>query len=359
MITGQSIDSARFLRDYWQQQPLFLPAQEHFDNPLTAEELAGLALEPGVEARLVRQQGSDWRLDDRPLQDNSFQGDSPWTLLVQRVDHYVPAVTALRDWVSFLPGWRLDDIMVSFASDGGGVGPHYDNYDVFLVQGMGQRQWRLGQQCGPDTRLRDNPDLRILECFDDSAEYLLNPGDILYVPPGLAHWGTAVGPGMTYSIGFRAPRLSDMLSRRVDWLLPELDDEQLYRDPQPLPVGRAGEISAASLNAARAQLRQLMEAAEDNGDWFGELVTETHEVAPPPGTEPLPERVSLAADSRLAWQQRGDELSVYANGETLRFSIDPELLETLCSGQPLPVPEEGPQRQLLQSLWQTGCLLDD
>ena len=359
MIAGQSFDSARFLRDYWQQQPLFLPAQARFDNPLSPEELAGLALEPGVEARLVREQDNDWRLEPGPLHERSFDGETPWTLLVQRVDHYVPAVTALRDWVSFLPRWRLDDIMVSYATDGGGVGPHYDNYDVFLVQGMGQRQWRLGQRCGPDTALRNNPDLRILEGFEDSAEYLLNPGDILYVPPGLAHWGTAVGNGMTYSIGFRAPRVSDMLSRRVDQLLPDLDEEQLYLDPRPLPVGRAGEITATSLDAARTQLRQILDATQDNGDWFGELVTEAPEAAPPSDDEPLPGRVRLQPDSRLAWQQLGDELRVYANGDTLHFSINPELLEILCSGRHTTVPANGPERQLLQSLWQTGCLLDD
>ncbi len=357
------MDSARFLRDYWQQQALYLPAQADFDNPLSPEELAGLALEPGVEARLVREQAGDWHLDKNPLHDSSFDGDSPWTLLVQRVDHYVPAVAALRDRVSFLPSWRLDDIMVSFATDGGGVGPHYDNYDVFLLQGQGQRRWRLGQHCKADTPLRDNPDLRILASFEDSEEFLLEPGDVLYVPPGLAHWGTAVGNGMTYSIGFRAPRLSEMLSRWTDATLPEIGHEQLYRDPTPLPPGRPGEIDQHSIDAARQQVRALLDPQRQrdgqSDDWFGELVTEPFETPAFPAEEPLPPRVILDPGSRLAWREIDGQINVYANGETLRAQVGTELLIALCSGQSVGVPDEAEGRELLEALWRMGCLLDD
>jgi 50S ribosomal protein L16 3-hydroxylase len=355
LIPGGAMDSARFLREFWQQQPLLIPAANEFTNPLDPEELAGLALEPGVEARLVRQRGDDWHQDPGPLEDSSFAGDEPWTLLVQRVDHYVPEVAALRRWVDFLPGWRLDDIMVSYATDGGGVGPHYDNYDVFLVQGAGQRRWQLGQRCDNSSPLRDNPDLRILEDFEESASYLLNPGDILYVPPGLAHWGTSAGTGMTYSIGFRAPRLADMLSRWVDELLPAIDPEQLYSDPQPLGSGRPGELTDAAVAAAREQLRSLLEQDASSADWFGELVTETAVEAVDDDSAPLPARVVLDPAARLAWREDVAGLTVYANGLSIAVVADSELLAALCRGDE--VDADDSNSELLNTLWDMGCLL--
>ncbi len=356
MIPGTTLDSTRFLQEYWQQQPLLIRAATEFHNPLAPEELAGLALEPGVEARLVRHRDDDWTQDSGPLRDNSFDGDAPWTLLVQRVDHYVPAVAALRDWVSFLPNWRLDDVMVSYASDGGGVGPHYDNYDVFLVQGMGQRRWQLGQHCDSSTDLRDNPQLRILAEFEETASYLLNPGDILYVPPGLAHWGTSVGAGMTYSIGFRAPRLSDMLSRWVDDILPTVDSERLYQDPRPLQASRPGELSDTALAAAREQLLEMLNEASTNGDWFGELVTEPQAEVADWGEAPLPDQVSLDPAARLAWRVAANGVRVYANGVALDSSAGLELLEDLCAGNSVATDRGGADGALLLTLWETGCL---
>ncbi len=357
MIPGSAMDSARFLRDCWQQKPLLIPAEAEFTNPLEPEELAGLALEPGVEARLVRRHGSDWQQDPGPLREDSFDGDEPWTLLVQRVDHYVPAVAALRRWVSFLPGWRLDDVMVSYATDGGGVGPHYDSYDVFLVQGQGQRRWQLGQRCDSSSPLRDNPDLRILEDFEESASYLLNPGDILYVPPGLAHWGTSVGTGMTYSIGFRAPRLSDMLSRWVDELLPGVDSELLYADPKPLAGGRPGELTDTAIASAREQLKALLIRDSTNADWFGELVTETGVEAADNEGVPLPARVYLDPAARLAWRASGAGVTVYANGLAIPFAAGSELLAALCRGDSIEAADSDANREILNTLWEMGCLL--
>lgn len=358
MIPGSAMDSARFLREHWQRKPLLIRADCPFKNPLAAEELAGLALEPDVEARLVRMQADEWQVEQGPLRENSFSGDEPWTLLVQRVDHYVPEVAALRHWVNFLPSWRLDDVMVSYATDGGGVGPHYDNYDVFLLQGEGQRRWQLGQHCDADSPLRDNPHLRILAHFEESESYLLNPGDILYVPPGLAHWGTSVGAGMTYSIGFRAPRLNDMLSRQVDELLPAIEPEQLYRDPVPLDPARPGELTDKALEAARSQLTALLASADYSADWFGELVTESHREESYGADGAVPSRVVLDPASRLAWFDTGSGCRVYANGTVLATTATPTLLVSLCSGEPIDTGACA-DAKLLQSLWETGCLVDD
>src|SRR6218665_1377303 len=200
-----NFDSAAFLRDFWQKRPVLIrnPWRD-WANPLAPDELAGLACEPGIESRLIEQSGDNWSLDNGPFAEARFArlGGKPWTLLVQAVDHHVPDVAALIQPFRFIPDWRIDDVMVSYASDRGGVGPHFDQYDVFLVQGLGKRRWRLGVRCDQSTPLVPNIGLRLLAGFEATEEWGLEPGDILYVPPGFAHEGVAIGDDcMTYSIG--------------------------------------------------------------------------------------------------------------------------------------------------------------
>jgi len=248
-------DKETFLAQYWQRKPLLIRnAIAGFETPLPADELAGLALEEDIESRIIEYRDNQWRLDHGPFTGKDFHRDTPWTLLVQAVDHVIPAVAELRKLVDFLPQWRVDDVMVSYAVDGGSVGPHYDNYDVFLLQGEGERRWRLGQYCDAGSPLLAHPELRILSEFNCTREYLLGPGDILYVPPGLAHWGVAQGECTTFSIGFRAPRVNDMVSRWADCLLEHLDPELFYSDSHIEPVTRAGEIRPQDLARVRAQV---------------------------------------------------------------------------------------------------------
>jgi 50S ribosomal protein L16 3-hydroxylase len=210
-----------FLREYWQRKPLLIKgALPAFTDPLSPEELAGLACEDGVESRLVFTRGGKYRMTQSPFQESDFTSlpRKNWTLLVQAVDHYVPQVKALLQCVNFLPSWRVDDVMISYAAPGGGVGPHFDYYDVFLVQGQGRRTWRLGQRCNVDDTLLTASGLKLLREFHTSAEYSLEPGDVLYVPPGLAHWGIAENDSLCYSLGFRAPAVSDMLLDFTDQL---------------------------------------------------------------------------------------------------------------------------------------------
>lgn len=356
MISGLALDPTAFLRDHWQRSPLLTRIAGSFESPLSAEELAGLAMEDEVESRLVRGTGDRLRLENGPFKATAFSGDEPWTLLVQCVDHYVPAVAALRGLVAFLPDWQLDDVMVSYATDGGGVGPHYDNYDVFLLQGEGQRLWRLGQQCSPGEPQHDSSGLKLLAEFRQEQEYLLNPGDVLYVPPGVAHWGIAQGPGMTYSIGFRAPRLNDLLARWVDASLPLIDPELLYRDR--LPAGAAGEIRPQSVAAATAQLRELLATLSPDPDWFGEAVTENREVeiAEPEAT--LPAAVAVDPACRLAWYDAGESISVYANGERLDQTGPAALMTELCAGNTVDAAQWAVAGDLLHALWDRGCLKD-
>ncbi len=228
-----------FLSRYWQREPLVLRgAADGLDHP-EPDLLAGLALEPGVEARLVR--GSEeqgWSLQHGPFSEDELTAlpERDWTLLVQSVDCYLTEVSLLLDSFDFLPAWRLDDIMISVAGDGGGVGPHFDRYDVFLVQARGRRRWKLGPVCDPYTPQRDAGGLRLLQDMPVTDEFVLDPGDVLYVPPWRAHWGVAEGGDcVTWSVGFRAPSAVELLERLTDTALSRAP-EQLWTDAgRPTP----------------------------------------------------------------------------------------------------------------------------
>ena len=244
----QNFDVAGFLRDYWQQKPLLIKSPwDNWSNPVEPDELAGLACEPLVESRLITRRQQAWELEHGPVAENRFaaQGRDPWTLLVQSVDHHLAPVAALLDPFRFVPNWRIDDVMVSYAVDGGGVGPHFDHYDVFLVQGLGRRRWELGALCDDSTPLLQHDGLRLLADFQATEEWILEPGDILYVPPRIAHRGTAVGDDcMTYSIGFRAPSRSELIEAWADDVVSELQDSDRYGDPHLAVQDNPGEISA-------------------------------------------------------------------------------------------------------------------
>lgn len=262
-----------FLRDYWQQKPLLIrnPWAE-WQNPLEPDELAGLACEPEVESRLVIGAQGSWAVEHGPLAEARFAalGQEPSTLLVQAVDHHVPEVAALIALFRFIPNWRIDDVMVSYATDGGGVGPHFDQYDVFLIQGHGQRRWRVGQHCNADSPLLPHEDLRLLAEFEATDEWLLEPGDILYVPPGIAHDGVAVGDDcMTYSIGFRAPSRSELIADFADDLVAEMEDDDRYTDPGLEAQTNPGEITAAALDALHAMITEKLADRQAFARWFG------------------------------------------------------------------------------------------
>lgn len=325
------LDKEAFLARHWQREPLLIRnALPGFKAPLSADELAGLAMEEGIEARIIESVQDNWVLHHGPFEEADFQRNHPWTLLVQAVDHYIPAVAALRKLVDFLPQWRVDDVMVSYATDGGSVGPHYDNYDVFLLQGEGERRWQLGQFCDASSPLLAHDELRILAEFEASQEYLLGPGDMLYVPPGVAHWGIAQGECTTFSIGFRAPRVNEMVSRWADRLLESADPELFYSDSHTEAASRAGEIRPRDLQRALAQLQAALDQEVDN-HWLGELVTEPRYDSLADDDDLAEARlllrdgpglVSRVAAAKLAWQQDADGIRVFANGDSRSFSLD-------------------------------------
>ena len=269
----QNFDIDQFLRAYWQKKPLLIRnAFRDWQNPLEPDELAGLACEEDIESRLICQTDAGWAMEQGPLAEERLTGlnESHWTLLVQAVDHHVPAVADLIAPFRFIPNWRIDDVMVSLAADQGGVGPHFDQYDVFLIQGLGRRRWQIGAHCDADTLLLPHEDLKLLSEFQATEEWVLEPGDILYVPPGISHNGVAVGSDcMTYSVGFRAPSRGDLLGHYVDDVLDGIKDDELYRDPDLQAQANAGEILPGALDRLQQMILESLSDPAHFARWFG------------------------------------------------------------------------------------------
>jgi 50S ribosomal protein L16 3-hydroxylase len=278
------LDADGFLAEYWQRRPLLLRgALPKFRCPLPAEELAGLACDSQVESRLILEQGAQgpWELRNGPFDEEVF-AELPkdrWTLLVQDVDKHVPEVAALLRAFAFIPAWRLDDIMISYATDQGSVGPHVDEYDVFLIQAEGRRRWRIDTSAAPDLSCIPGLDLRILKHFTPNDDWLLTPGDILYLPPGVPHWGIAEGECMTWSVGLRAAAwrelAADWCEHQAEHALPagRFSDPGLSLQAQP------GEILPEVFAQVRTTLEQGLVGADSDRfrAWLGGFLTEPKE----------------------------------------------------------------------------------
>jgi len=348
-MTFDQFDIDGFLRDTWQQKPLLIRNPwGAWRNPIDPDELAGLACEPGVEARLVTCAGGDRAAEHGPFDPGRFAAleQDRWTLLVQAVDHHVPEVAALIEPFRFIPNWRIDDVMVSVAGDGGGVGPHFDQYDVFLVQGLGRRRWRVGQRCDETSALLPHDDLRLLAEFEVSDEWLLEPGDILYVPPGIAHDGVAVGDDcMTYSIGFRAPSRAELIGHWADDLLAAMSDDDRYGDAGLGRQANPGEIAPEAINRLHALVTEKMGDRDAFARWFGGYASTPKY----PDVDWSPDEAMSVADvgellregaelirnpaSRFAFVRQEDgALMLYVDGEEYRCADDvAPLAEALCA----------------------------
>ncbi|MDT0500291.1 MULTISPECIES: cupin domain-containing protein [unclassified Halomonas] len=332
---------AEFLRDYWQQKPVLIRgAFPDFQCPLSPDELAGLACEEGIEARLVEEHGRDeqgqahpWRVTHGPFSDATFAAlpDRDWSLLVQAVDHYVPEVAELLERFTFLPRWRLDDIMISYAPPGGSVGPHVDQYDVFLLQGMGRRRWQLGGRVADDASIIPGIDLRILENFtvEPGDDWVLEPGDMLYLPPGWAHHGVSQSDDcLTLSVGFRAPSADESLASFADFLGDKLPDSLRYSDAGMTPPNDPGELDDAAIERMRHLLLDTLDDPARIAQWFGRVMTQPKYVDQlVPNEEPTDPAELVAAlqqgeellrspGSRLAWRDLGEgRATLFADGD--------------------------------------------
>ncbi len=380
-----------FLRDYWQKKPLLIRGGGLRD-PLSPEELAGLACEDFVESRLVhyRPDGPAWQMLHGPFEEAEF-ADLPkdnYTLLVQAVDHWHPGVRALLDSFAFIPHWRLDDVMVSYSTPGGNVGPHYDHYDVFLIQGLGRKQWLIGDACDDNTAVDSSSGLRLLTHFQPRETLELAPGDILYLPPGLAHHGIALEAGMTYSIGFRAPSARDVLTELGQHLAGRVPEHIRYCDPaesSSAGIGMTrrnrGEIPDAAAETVRKLfLDQCLQALEDPQAiqrWFGQHMTQPRypdiiEQFEHHDSDAAQFRQLLRAEgihrnpaSRFAYCRLEQGLALFVDGQSVTCPGDwLPLLQALCARSPQPFllpsafSNNSDAQDLLQALYNQGSLID-
>jgi 50S ribosomal protein L16 3-hydroxylase len=341
---------ARFFRDYWQKRPLLIRAGfPNFHKCISPEDLAGLACEDAALSRLVLRdvKRNRWTLRTGPFAETDFAKlpKTHWTLLVQDVDKWDMDVATLLDHFDFVPSWRMDDVMVSYATAGGGVGAHVDNYDVFLVQGPGQRRWRISDDPWASKTFRTDTELKLLREFTPTHEWLLEPGDALYLPPGVPHDGVAVGNCMTFSIGMRAPSRAELVLDFAEFLAEPLGEENRYTDPGLRPARATGEIDDNALLRVRAAMPHLATVDQSTlASWFGCFITRyraAHEAMP--SRRPR-SSAQLAADlsdarllrnpwSRFAWVRHRRHAQLFVAGQSHDCPL--ALARALCARRDL------------------------
>ena len=241
----QNLDIKDFLQNFWQKKPLLIrSAFPNYKSPISAEELAGLACEEFIESRIIieKNESPKWELENGPFTESKFTTlpKTHWTLLIQGLNKVFPEFDDLLHEFNFIPSWRVDDLMASHAAPEGSVGPHIDQYDVFLLQAKGRRKWMISQEHINDDNFESDIPLKIIKDFNVESEWILEAGDMLYLPANVAHYGIGMDDCMTFSIGFRAPSHSELLSAYVDERITDLKDNLRYRDSELLPELNSG-----------------------------------------------------------------------------------------------------------------------
>ncbi|MGL4995663.1 MAG: JmjC domain-containing protein [Deefgea sp.] len=270
-----SISPEEFLRDYWQKKPLLIrQAWTDFPELIDFARLAELAGRDDVESRLIEYKNQQWKLENGPFSSSRLKrlGETDWTILVQNMNHLVPHISDLLYRFNFLPYTRLDDLMISYAPPGGTVGPHYDSYDVFLLQVGGQKRWQISSDDASGF-IEDAP-IRVLKDFHPEQEWILEHGDMLYLPPKFAHYGVALTPGMTYSIGFRAPKTQEIATKFLEYLQDEICLEGMYADPDATVTDVPAKIDPLFIARISEMLQQVTWDEKNVSEFIGRYFSE-------------------------------------------------------------------------------------
>ena len=334
------LSPSQFMKRHWQKRPLLVRnAIPGFVPCVDRADLVALAGEEGVESRLIVDSAKGWKMKHGPLPKRSLPpfSQKKWTFLVQGVDLHHDGVHDLLQQFRFVPDARLDDVMISYATDGGGVGPHFDSYDVFLLQAHGQRRWRIGRQ--KDLSLQPNVPLKILQNFEAEEEFLLNPGDMLYLPPKYAHDGVAEGECMTWSIGFRAPKKGELARELLLGLADEAFEgggDVLYRDAHQPAVDTPAAIPAAMGEFARQVVEKALQNPLLLDSLLGEYLTEPKSNVWFDGLDNEPDLsggVQLDRRTKMMY----DAKHVFINGDSFRVSgRDARILRILADDRRIP-----------------------
>jgi 50S ribosomal protein L16 3-hydroxylase len=344
---GSDLSVDTFLCNYWQKKPLLLRnAFPNVQNPLSPDELAGLACEPGINARIIFERaeyssnGRAWSVQHGPFNEDDFAAlpETGWSLLVSDVEKQLAEARSIIEPFRFIPDWRIDDLMISYAPPGASVGAHVDAYDVFLLQLHGTRRWMISEQF--DATLLQNTDMRILANFMAAQSWELQPGDMLYLPPGVAHHGVAVDACMTASIGFRAPSLRNMVSEYGEFLSRQIADDIRYTDPNLQPQSHPAEITAATIARVKTLLqRQLIISDTLVRDWLGEFASDNRSVDSDDANETCADFATLVdwmqqatlehnSASRFLYSRDNDSAVLFVDGQ--RYPCSLVFAETLC-----------------------------
>ncbi|MBQ4799684.1 cupin domain-containing protein [Pseudoalteromonas sp. MMG006] len=292
-----NLSEQEFLTHFWQKKPLLIKQGfSNFNDPIEAEELAGLAMEQNIESRIVTNHNNEWQAHQGPFENFELLTEEHSTLLVQAVDHWHCEAAQLLEPFRFIPNWRIDDLMVSYSTPKGGVGPHLDQYDVFIIQGEGKRHWRVGL---PDPTLKQfaqNKKLLQVEPFEAVIDCILEPGDILYIPPGCPHEGYAVENALNYSVGFRAPNQQDLLSSFADHIIDIESGQKRYTDHNLTLRESKGELTNLEVDKVKTLMGALLENDELFKQWLGNTLSQAkHEM----DLAPLEDEVSSDETTHL------------------------------------------------------------
>ncbi|WP_277561047.1 cupin domain-containing protein [Acinetobacter beijerinckii] len=361
------ITAEEFLNEYWQKKPLLVRnALPEIIGLLEPEDVQELALEEDVTARLIRQKNknpNEWHVKSSPLTKGDFQKlPNLWTILVQAVDHYSFDIAELWKKFPFIPQWRRDDIMVSYAPKGGSVGKHFDFYDVFLVQGHGHRRWQLGQMCNESTEFLPDQPLKLLAEIDVHFDEVLAPGDLLYVPPGLAHYGVAEDDCLTFSFGFRMPNLSEMIDQVSDKFAENDSLKNPLLDIARQQTENLGEINSTEFSYLKTVLLNCLSKAPEFDAAIMSYMSESNY----PNSIPEPEEIEandllevvgtgyqliLEPASRLLYRNQNEVLDFWANGENICISESfASTLKQIADGKVLMFDENLNQDEILEDI---------
>lgn len=269
------LSQQEFINEYWQKKPALIKSGfADFIDPISPDELAGLAMEECIESRLISNHNNEWQAHHGPFEDFELLTPKNSTLLVQAVDHWHPEAAELIEPFRFIPNWRIDDLMISFSTPDGGVGPHLDQYDVFIIQGQGKRHWRVGEAKQTFNEVIPCKDLLQIDGFDACIDEVLEPGDILYIPPGCPHEGYAVENAMNYSVGFRAPNQRELLSSFSDYLIDNDSGNTRYSDPALQLRNNTGEFLANEVADVKQQMLDALNNNQDFNLWLLQSLSE-------------------------------------------------------------------------------------
>tara|TARA_R110002167_G_scaffold5058_3_gene23751 strand:- start:359 stop:1510 length:1152 start_codon:yes stop_codon:yes gene_type:complete len=274
MYSLNNIDIKQFLKQYWQKQPLVIKQGfTDFIDPLDENDLAGLSQDPSIDSRIVSQTDNSWQVSHGPFEDVNEHCLGAWSILVQSVDHFIPEADQLMRAFDFIPHWRMDDLMVSFSNKNAGVGPHLDQYDVFIIQGKGSRRWQVGLP-GDFEPIRPHTDLSQITGFEAVIDQVLTPGDIIYIPANHPHNGIALEECLNYSVGFRAPSQQEMLSSLADFAIDNNLFNERYTDKEIAPRDFSGEIKQQEVARFKHMLQQLLET-DQFSSWTAQFLSQS------------------------------------------------------------------------------------